>query len=160
MFKVSSCLSCGRGWCEECGIHDCCTNEGPFVVVKEVEPKKLGRPQLLDEDVIDPRSTGRKRANAVKPITPGMICEWAMQKNCGGGKHPIVGCSNSEAKHVHHHDKDKMHNEPENLSRLCTRCHNEWHSRNDKDFDPSILHSPEPATEQEVIDYWIKRGIK
>jgi len=151
------CLSCARQFCNECGIHPCCKKDSSVATLfTDLEPKKLGRPVKADEELLDVRSTGRKRAQAVKPITEGMICEWSDLKNCGGGKFPIVGCHGNLAKHVHHHDKNKLHNTTENLSRVCTDCHNRWHTCNDDDFDPSILHNPEPASLEEFMESELK----
>ena len=110
-------------------LNVCCC--GPDLITNE--PAKRGGPVKAAEDMVDPKSTGRKRAALVKPIEEGMECEWAHLARAGGGVIPIVGCAGNEAKHIHHGpDKDTTNNDPEtNLWRVCTNCHNRWHTLND-----------------------------
>ena len=125
----------------------------------------------------DPSSTGRKRAADMYPITPGQVCEWARQKNCGGGVEPIVGCLGNPASDIHHGpDKNTLNNEKvsrgvgdsENLHLICSPCHNSYHAKNDMyypEYDrveqqaepwlPSqswTVHEPEPATFEELVE--------
>jgi hypothetical protein len=105
-------------------------------------------PRLKEEGFRDQTSTGRKRAAVLYPIPPeGMLCEWAGLSSAGGGPVPIVGCRNtrivpSKKKEavpdgcapgaIHHGpDKSTINNEPWNVSRICTFCHNRWHALND-----------------------------
>lgn len=85
-----------------------------------------------DRTYKDARSTGRKRAAKLYPIEVGQVCDWAWSKQCGGGVVPIVGCTGRPAEHIHHGpDKSTFNNEPTNISRVCTYCHNRWHAAND-----------------------------
>lgn len=112
-------------------------------------------------------SAGRKRANKIKPILPGDVCEWSMKKNVGGGPIPIVGCPNNKAATVHHGpDKSVINNSLENLHKICTSCHARWHARNDAFYLPDRPENgepylpieeyerlePEEATAEEIID--------
>lgn len=161
-----SCLACARGFCEEC--EDCEKSEGnPCHIVKTSTVKKtltgqIGRPVADPETHKDPLSTGRKRAAHLYPIFKEEPCEWRGKKNCGGGKHPIIGCRNGFQRHRHHGPiKDPRHNEPGNVHRVCHHCHRRWHTMNDKDYDAKFNsknpHKPEEATEEELIineGYW------
>ena len=90
----------------------------------------------------DPLSTGRKRAAAMYPITPGMVCEWAGLKRAGGGVVPIVGCLGRPASDRHHGpDKNTMNNAADNLHRICDFCHNTWHAINDPYYGPRPDHT-------------------
>lgn len=92
----------------------------------------------------DPASTGRKLAARLFKIKPGMVCEWARQKNCGGGLHPIVGCMGNPASDIHHGpDKNTLNNakvswalgDTENIHLICSFCHNRWHALNDPTYE-------------------------
>lgn len=81
----------------------------------------------------DAISTGRKRAAELYPIAVGQVCEWAWSKDCGGGVQPITGCTGRPATNIHHGpDKSTLSNERDNISIICTFCHNRWHTANDK----------------------------
>ena len=93
----------------------------------------------------DAASTGRKRVAEMYPITPGQVCDWARQKNCGGGPKPILGCMGNPASDLHHGpDKNTLNNEKgsrgvgvhENVHVICSDCHNLWHSLNDPLYPP------------------------
>lgn len=130
-----SCSSCIIGFHPECetpaGNMCCCTPTDTVVI--EATTSNRGGPTKAPEEMLDPTSTGRKQAVLVKPLEPGMICEWAQLKFAGGGVVPIIGCMGNEAKAVHHGpDKDTTNNDPDtNLHRICNSCHNRWHSLND-----------------------------
>lgn len=92
----------------------------------------------------DPESTGRKLVARLYPIKPGMVCEWARKKNCGGGSNPIVGCLGNPASDLHHGpDKNTLNNEKgswgvgeaENVHLICSFCHNRWHAANDGSYE-------------------------
>lgn len=157
---MSGCLSCGRGLCFECHEEndDCCLDG---LLFNEQKVKGNGRPWKKDEDVVDPRSTMRKRAQKIlqeeRGIVIGSPCEWRGLADAGGGRHPIVGCIDGVVKHIHHGpDKDWYHNTPDNLHGICHHCHNRWHARNDGCYDPSIPHLPRRATNDEV-KHWAHR---
>ncbi len=107
-----------------------------------------------DDDVRDPKSTGRKRAAVLFPLVPESDCEWKGLANCGGGKYPIVGCLEGKQEHRHHGpDKNTLNNSAGNVHRICDNCHNIWHSQNDPDYDPENpgKHEPRPADHLEII---------
>ncbi len=163
------CYSCGRGFHSEC-INSNCGACHPDVehVYKSLATvggnhgRQLGAPVKDPENVKDRHSTGRKRAAQLYHIFHGAFCEWRMKKNCGGGEKPITGClaGKQEARH-HGPVKDTLRNEPGNVHRICTLCHNRWHADNDpiyneEEYDKTI-HDPQPAEELELLAnaaYW------
>lgn len=95
----------------------------------------------------DAISTGRKRAAALYPIAVGQVCEWAWKKQCGGGILPVFGCTGRPATNIHHGpDKSTLNNSRDNISIICTFCHNRWHAANDK-FYPQ----PRPTNGEEWL---------
>lgn len=85
------------------------------------------------KEYVDAVSTGRKRAARLYPISPGQVCAWAWNKDCGGGIEPIIGCTGRPASNIHHGpDKSTLNNDESNISVICTFCHNRWHAANDK----------------------------
>lgn len=161
------CLACGRGFCDECEFEDCtkCHPDVEKLVKTFTATGSLGAPIKRPEDVTDPKSTGRKRAAQLYPIFKDAPCEWQGKKNCGGGKFPIVGCINGLQRHRHHGPvKNTLRNEPGNVHKLCFACHNRWHALNDSVYDEvefdKLPHTPEPATEMELIASEAKWRIK
>lgn len=156
------CLSCGRGFHNECELG--CENCHPNIekLAKTLSTFGTGAPIKNPEDVKDPLSTGRKRAAIQYPIFKDKPCEWQGKKNCGGGLEPIVGCIDG-LQHDRHHGPVKLplRNEPGNVHRICTSCHTHWHAKNDPKYDEAIYetlpHSPESADELELLAnraYW------
>jgi hypothetical protein len=150
------CSGCGRGFHEECES-DCKECHGEVdSLVKSFNPfKTKGVAQKDPSKIGDPYSTGRKRAAVMYPIFKTNPCEWRGKKNCGGGT-PIVGCIEGLQVDRHHGPvKNPLRNEPGNVHRICKDCHNRWHVINDPLYDESTYdqtkHSPEPATELELI---------
>jgi hypothetical protein len=154
---LNICLPCRQGFTEECENYaetNCLEvasktekNKDKEVQVlggpePSIEKQSPGRPRKADEDIQDVRSTGRKRANVDFPRNPEADCEWKGLIHCGGGKHPIPGCTDGKQETTHHGDKNKLNNTIGNVHRICYRCHNRWHAVNDKDFDPGIPHEP------------------
>src|SRR5688500_6529481 len=105
-----ACISCGRGFHDECTVrlmHDecCCTpllntvvpESVPFSETIEESVKKVGRPQKPDSEITT--SAGRKRAAVLYLLDPEADCEWQGLANCGGGKFPIVGCLRGKQQH-------------------------------------------------------------
>lgn len=98
-----------------------------------------GTRRRKDADLVrDPTSTGRKEAARLYPISPGMVCEWSGLSRAGGGVVPIIGCSGTtltgeKGNGAIHHGPDKatLNNSPGNVHRICTACHNRWHTLND-----------------------------
>lgn len=150
---MPGCISCARGLCFECHDNEtsCCLED----IQTKSTPKPVGAPWKPDSEIKDPRSTMRKRAQKilkeVRGIEIGSPCEWRGLADVGGGRHPIVGCRDGVVSHIHHGpDKDWYHNTPDNLNGICHTCHNRWHSRNDKCYDPTIPNRPRPATNDEM----------
>lgn len=136
------CMYCVQDMHFLCGP-DCKCDEAPVEEVSADDedteifgvPKSRGA-KIKVSEFKDQLSTGRKRAAMLYPLIDGMICEWAWQKNCGGGIYPILGCTGRPAKHIHHGpDKSVINNSPDNVSRVCHFCHNLWHAKNDPYFD-------------------------
>lgn len=148
------CLSCGRGFHDEC-IKGCSNCHGEVAQkVRSITGGNIGAPTKDEQNIKDRLSTGRKRAAWLYPIFEGQPCEWQGKKNCGGG-HPIVGCINGIQVDRHHGPvKDPIHNELGNVHRICKFCHNRWHAINDSIYDEAewklTKHEPEPATELEL----------
>lgn len=135
---MSKCLYCPQQLHFMCGDGECCcggeTTELPDLNLEETTTGKRprGRP-MKTEGFTDLLSTGRKRAAKLYAIQPGQICDWAWKKNCGGGVEPIVGCSGRLARDIHHGpDKSVLNNSPDNISVICSFCHNLYHWRNDQ----------------------------
>lgn len=171
--KCTQCLK-GRPW--ECEFHGDC--DGRILVSVPVvgsidlsnddsshvegvstgyEPGKPEREINVYKDdavVRDQQSTGRKRAADMYPLYPEYDCEWRMQKGCGGGKYPIIGCLDGKQEARHHGpDKNTLNNEEGNVHRICHKCHNRWHHRNDEGYVWGAIYTPhsgKPATEVEV----------
>ncbi len=110
----------------------------PDSIQEAVSAAVIGRPRMEGEDMADPESTGRKRAKAAIPAEQlsGMICEWALLKQAGGGVNPIRGCHGNKATDRHHGpDKNTLNNERQvNLHGICSFCHNEWNAKNDSTY--------------------------
>lgn len=125
-FPIGFCLNGGQ--CE--GQADQPENEvGAFT------KDDFGLPETPKE-MLDPISTGRKRAARMYAIAPGTVCEWAWKKNAGGGIVPIFGCPGRPAVHIHHGpDKSTLNNDRSNISLVCNFCHNRWHVANDGFYD-------------------------
>jgi len=157
-----ACIGCGRDFHDECEV-GCETCHGEFdkVVKTFIGSRGRGQPVKNPEDIKDPYSTGRKRAAIQYPIFKTNPCEWRGKKNCGGGT-PIVGCIKGLQVDAHHGPiKNPLRNEPGNVHRICKSCHAHWHAVNDPIYDEQkyeeLPHSPEPATEDELLineSYW------
>jgi hypothetical protein len=119
-----------------------------------------------DSSLRDQQSTGRKRAARWFPLDETALCEWAMKKNCGGGKRPIVGCANNLQQARHHGpDKNTLNNEKGNVHRICHSCHNRWHTLNDPDYVWGAVqneHSPMECTVLDIVEneeFWKDRAV-
>lgn len=126
----------------------------PEAQVIEVEKKSVGRPMSEPSDITDITSTGRKRAAMLYPIFENMKCEWAGLKFAGGGVEPIIGCAGNiiqpnkgPQKGDRHHgpDKNVINNDPRNVHRICSPCHNRWHAKNNR------YYGPRPAPDQPYV---------
>lgn len=152
-----SCVACGRGFHKECYTGNCkkChpKEEKVIEISGTTDYKKRGK---TAKDLKDAKSTGRKRAAQLYPLDPTAACEWQGKKNCGGGKHPIIGCLDGKQLARHHGPvKDTTRNQSGNVHRICTRCHNHWHELNDLVYNAKdyglLPHDPEDATPEEII---------
>jgi hypothetical protein len=137
---LANCVNCASGmhewfclWHEEGGCKENETSE-TFGAELSIE---VPITESTEEKVLrDPVSAGRKRAAVMYAIKAGQVCEWAWSKNCGGGIEPIVGCTGRPASNIHHGpDKSTLNNVPDNISVICTFCHNRWHVANDKYYN-------------------------
>lgn len=163
---MDTCIPCARGLHDECtglgstdpnqGLGCCCELKGRQgeTTALSIESLSVGRPRL-DDDVIS-TSAGRKRAAVEYEINPQAACEWSGKANCGGGKITIAGCIGGSQAHRHHGPiKHTSHNEPGNVHRICARCHNTWHAKNDaiynEDEYASLPHTPRQMTRIEAI---------
>jgi len=123
MTDFVACVSCARGFYEECG------HTPPILPPQALSDERNGN-RKADSDI--GTSAGRKRAAAAYQIDKGEACEWRGLTNCGGGLHPIIGCINGLQVHRHHGPiKNTSHNESGNIHLICVRCHNIWHAKND-----------------------------
>lgn len=92
------------------------------------------------------------------PIDSDLPCEWQNQANCGGGFVPILGCLVGRQQHIHHGpDKTTTNNGRDNISLICTTCHNRWHGKNDPLYGDTLCpdgiepKNHRPMTPQEMI---------
>jgi hypothetical protein len=126
-------MPCVVGYHSECWHPEgtaCCCKE--LLTQKFEEAKERGGQVKSADSVTDIESTGRKRAAAIAPIEEGMPCEWRNLKFAGGGVVPIMGCMAGIAKDRHHGpNKSTLANHLGNLHRICSHCHNRWHTLND-----------------------------
>lgn len=171
-----SCLACGQGIHEECdnvlvgkecceGTSLCLPNLGGILVDIESDSRRNSGstrrgPYKADDAILDPLSTGRKRAHELYPVNPEEPCEWQGLANVGGGKHPIVGCIEGLQQTTQHGpDKNTLNNDRKNIHLICHKCHNLWHYHNDGDYDPlgpfdgEYSHNPRRATPVELIQW-------
>lgn len=153
------CLACGRGFhseCKKCLKGRCHRKISRLASILTNTGSGRGAPVKNPDDVKDRHSTGRKRAAQIYPLFKNKPCEWRRKKNCGGGR-PIIGCISGLQQARHHGPvKDTLRNEPGNVHRICTSCHNRWHAQNDKHYNEEeyekLPHKPdeELATELEL----------
>jgi hypothetical protein len=137
--QIGATLECFRINGKRCSTQKLEVVKGTIVSDPSLDKVKQKPSHKADEDVRDAHSTGRKRAAILLPLTQEngtpFICEWAGLKFAGGGKVPIIGCTGNQATHRHHGpDKNTLNNErdnPRNIHRICTYCHNRWHASND-----------------------------
>ncbi len=171
-----ACYSCGRGFYEECISPDengqpCGYSDTPVAeVVTTTSPITEGLVwQKDDGELLDTKSTGRKRAAKLYPLDKEAPCEWKGLKFAGGDEHPIIGCINGKQQARHHGpDKDTTNNSKGNVHRICVGCHNKWHTLNDPDYDWSAEerrpHDPDTlASDEDIVQnelFWITRKVK
>lgn len=149
------CVSCGRDLHDECPKsieNKCCCRQNTETTVVST---KLGHNYKDDSEI--GVSAGRKRAATLYEIHSEKPCEWRWKKNCGGGKHPIIGCLGGMQEARHHGPvKNTARNEQLNVHLICANCHNRWHTLNDPDYDEvaneELPHKPVPASLEECSD--------
>jgi hypothetical protein len=163
-----ACTSCGRGFHWECGDPCCCSQDVKVIdEVEEDDESPRGRRSTTykrDSNLKDQQSTGRKRAAVLYPLDETAPCEWQGLKFAGGSRFPIVGCASGTQQARHHGpDKNTLNNEEGNVHRICHRCHNRWHTKNDIGYvwgDPGKSHdSVTKATLEELAEnefYWAR----
>jgi hypothetical protein len=142
--EVITCPYCLRGFFLICG-HD--EQDKDNTPEPPTEENTTGLTTYkIDSTLVDQQSTGRKRAAKLYPLNAQAYCEWSGKSDQGGGNHPIQGCGlrpNSQIgyQQCRHHgpDKNTLNNDLGNVHRICTPCHNEWHSKNDKDYVPGTV---------------------
>jgi len=121
-----------------------------------------------DINLKDPHSTGRKRAVTLHGhADPSQPCEWQGKANCGGGRFPILGCLSGVQENLHHGpDKNTLNNERSNIHKICSQCHNRWHTLNDPDYQWDGVHEHHAPREPEIADVkednkrWRNRIVK
>lgn len=129
------------------------SNSAPSDEAGDDESSQEFRTYKDDSALRDQQSTGRKRAAKMYPLDPEADCEWCMQKNCGGGDFPIVGCLSGKQEARHHGpDKNTLNNEKGNVHRICHFCHNRWHTLNDPDYVWAAIHNPHAPRQATAID--------
>lgn len=169
-----ACYRCATGLHEECintsaalDWKCCCKQEQSFVPSVDSQLTEGLAWQKDDTAVKDVKSTGRKRAAVLFPLDKEAPCEWQGLKFAGGGKHPVIGCVNNNQKARHHGpDKNTLNNSVGNVHRICTHCHNRWHTLNDPDYYPDdddfVAHDPTTeATDLELATNelsWATKG--
>ena len=165
-----TCIACrlGRKW--ECRHNGDCSSSGNVISSGssgDVSPSSEDSSEGIsgpvreintyknDATLRDQQSTGRKRAAEMYPLDRDADCEWKMQKNCGGGSHPITGCADGKQQSRHHGpDKNTLNNDEGNVHRICHKCHNRWHAKNDVGYVWGAVlehHSPAPCSQDELI---------
>lgn len=162
-----ACVSCGVGLHFECNDEPCCCSvNGAPPVAEEVDEEDVRNRRTYKRDSVlkDQQSTGRKRAAQAYPLDESAPCEWRSLRFAGGGRYPIIGCNdgNQQARH-HGPDKNTLNNEKGNVHRICAKCHNRWHTRNDADYvpgNPGKNHDHiTQASIQDIMDselYWAR----
>lgn len=158
-----ACIDCGRGFHFACKEIPCCCNQDTVIEEEDADSRKINT-YKRDSTLKDQQSTGRKRAAALFPLDREASCEWQGLRYAGGGRFPIVGCSSGLQQARHHGpDKNTLNNEEGNVHRICHRCHNRWHTKNDDGYDwgdPGKPHDDKTkATLEEIVEsefYWAR----
>lgn len=191
---MTQCLECASGFhplCERGGCELCHeTQEGPSgadvatlsdedlsaggfrrVSLGEktgADRKRTRERTKNDQQLKDPHSTGRKRAVTLHGHADStQPCEWQGKANCGGGRFPILGCVSGVQENLHHGpDKNTLNNERSNIHKICSQCHNRWHTLNDPGYEPDGHHESHSPREPERADVlednkrWQNRTVK
>lgn len=101
------------------------------------EETKFGK---LDDSLIDPQSTGRKRAARIYPLDKTAPCEWRGINQPGGSLFPLQDCVDGYQQARHHGpDYSTLNNDAGNVHRICHKHHNRFHALNDPFKDANYL---------------------
>jgi len=166
------CLECAEGFhtiCSgNCGCQTCSgetvaalpdnpgedNDEGVIHGRSRIASGKRRAKKLNERELKDPQSTGRHRAVALHGrANPELPCEWQGLANCGGGSFPILGCITGVQENLHHGpDKNTLNNERSNIHKICSQCHNRWHTMNDSGYEWDGHHEPHAPREPTVED--------
>ena len=143
-----TCLSCLRGFYDECG------HEPPKRSLEVADVSEEIKQYRRTGDITT--SAGRKRAASLYLLDRSLDCEWKLLANCGGGKVPILGCITGKQVNRHHGPvKNTENNDRKNIHLICSPCHNLWHAKNDPVYDEEIFatldHDPRPITPEEIL---------
>lgn len=177
---MAKCIDCAEGFPELCQLGGCQSEaeitslegliaSGGFSAVDEVKKKpRDSRRGKNDMNLKDPQSTGRHRAVSIHgKANPEEPCEWLGLANCGGGSFPILGCDSGVQENLHHGpDKNTLNNERINIHKICSQCHNRWHTMNDPDYawdGHHPIHAPRKPNDSDFkIDKerWKNRRVK
>jgi len=131
------CIPCRRQNHKYCTGSCSCQHTSPVVGLES--SKKHGTNRKSDYELVDPQSTGRKRAAKQYPLDPDAECEFANRANAGAIPRlkGIDGCGKRSGSTVgrqqarHHLDYNTLNNEPDNVVRICHSCHVIIHHLND-----------------------------
>jgi hypothetical protein len=166
---MEGCFHAAREFFDECEKYpECgCVPHGIQAVTDEVkQSNNLG--QKDDNAVIDPKSTGRKRAAKMFPLNRSEPCEWQRKRFKLADDSFFVGCSTGLQQNIHHGpNKDTLVNEPGNVWRICSTCHNRWHALIDPSYDWNAPTYFQIVLEHGVSDeeighnelFWINRKV-
>lgn len=172
-----ACLNCSDGLHWECinmtGEACCCNGETSTPVAEEDiederDSRRNHRTNKRDKTLKDQQSTGRKRAAVLYPLDRDAPCEWLGLKFAGGGHYPIVGCNGGLQQARHHGpDKNTLNNDEGNVHRICHKCHNRWHTRNDGSYVPGEIGKFHDRLSKATIEeialsevYWVTTKVK
>lgn len=172
---MEGCFHAARGFYDECDRHPECGcitgTQSPLLERTEADTYDTGTGLKDDNKVIDPKSTGRKRAARMFPLNREAPCEW-QKKKFPLHKHDgewFVGCANGLQSNIHHgNNKDTLLNVEGNVHRICSPCHNRWHARVDPVYDwndPAESYElifPVDATVEEIAAseiYWMNKKV-
>lgn len=183
---AGKCVACRQGFFWECratgncGVEDgdsssanvSASDSVPLIgagdlSVLDEEPEEVELRTYKDDSALrDQQSTGRKRAAKLYPLDYEAPCEWQMKKNCGGGKYPITGCiAGTQTDRHHGPEKNTLNNDRGNVHRICSTCHNRWHTLNDEGYvwtDIQEPHEPRIADAMDLAEseeFWAGRKL-
>jgi hypothetical protein len=164
---MENCYHAARGFFDECGKYPTCGCKS-IAPQLEDEPQERKLNQKDDSAVVDPKSTGRKRAAKLFPLDREAPCEWRGQKFRleKDDEDFFIGCEKGLQQNIHHGpNKDTLVNEVGNVWRICSTCHNRYHAKIDPTYDwnrqefyPIQLFVADEMDRAKNEMYWISRG--